>query len=584
MKMKPAGVLNGLAGYAFVAAAASKVFGIPFRGVVDVPVLAVHRVGDRGYPTKRLIMKLAAGDPNSISVRKVASMVEWDRVREWNSFCKTHHRNICVRRHLSPLPGLRVIDCKTRKIIKIRNPSIEYVALSYVWGVGEAAPDEDLRIPSELPPTIEDAIQAVLRLGYYYLWIDRYCVPQSDSEEKSRLIQNMGDVYENSVFNIIAAAGDGPHHGLPGVTHPRSAQPEARIGTHLLVSTLSDVKECVDESKWNSRGWTYQEALLSRRKVVFTPTQVYFQCAAMHCQESLQVPLRQLHTNNLQEFRFNIQLPKAFPARGLGRLPWDIFDRISEYSRRDLSYNGDALRAFQGILNGFERMKTSVANFHGVVVLPTAAIRTKHVTDTERLLFGLCWYVAGPCKRRLVFPSWMWAEWSFQPGSRLCQPYAFKRGQTDAPFVGCARVAFEYGGSDSAPNVLCDDNLDRILTRSRLEQTPPLVRLQGRTCDVTARAKRGEHHLTVDGLETPLSIQGDLQIPLSQDAILKGVVLGYSLKEGHVEQWMLLTVKNSQMCFERVGVATISSDATSEATDHAVDIPFTTADEEIMLN
>ena len=171
------------------------------------------------------------------------------------------------------------------------------------------------------------------------------------------------------MFNIIAAAGDGPHHGLPGVTRPRSAQPEARIGSHLLVSTLSDVKECVDESKWNSRGWTYQEALLSRRKVVFTPTQVYFQCAAMHCQESLQVPLRQLHTNNLQEFRFNIQLPKAFPARGLGRLPWDIFDRISEYSRRDLSYNGDALRAFQGILNGFERMKTSVANFYGVAVL-----------------------------------------------------------------------------------------------------------------------------------------------------------------------------------------------------------------------
>ena len=96
MEMEPAGRLNRLAGYAFVAAAASKVFRIPFRGFVDVPVLAVHRVGDRGYPTKRLIMKLAAGDPNSISVRKVASMVEWDRVREWNSFCKAHHRNVCV--------------------------------------------------------------------------------------------------------------------------------------------------------------------------------------------------------------------------------------------------------------------------------------------------------------------------------------------------------------------------------------------------------------------------------------------------------------------------------------------------------
>ena len=84
--------------------------------------------------------------------------------------------------------------------------------------------------------------------------------------------------------------------------------------------------------------------------------------------------------------------------------------------------------------------------------------------------------------------------------------------------VGCARVAFEqYGGSGSAPIVPCDGGLGRILQRSRLEETPPLVHLQGRTCDVTARAKRGEHHLTVDGLETPLSMQGDLQIPLSQD-------------------------------------------------------------------
>ena len=150
IEMKPIGSLTSLAGYSLVALAASKVFGIQFRGFTDVPLFAVHGTGERGNHTKKIVMKLAPEDPNSVSVRKVATMVEWDRVKAWLSFCKAHHTSVCSRRHLSPLPGLRVIDCDTRKIIKIRNPSIEYVTLSYVWGAGEAAPDEDLRIPSEV--------------------------------------------------------------------------------------------------------------------------------------------------------------------------------------------------------------------------------------------------------------------------------------------------------------------------------------------------------------------------------------------------------------------------------------------------
>ena len=397
----------------------------------------------------------------------------------------------------------------------------------------------------------------------------------------------MGDVYENSALTLVAAAGDGPHHGLPGVSVPRIPQLEIQIGSHILLSTLSNVKEEITASKWNSRGWTYQEALLSRRKLVFTPSHVYFQCAAMHCQESLQVPLRQLHTNNLQEFRFNVALPKAFPSRGLGRSPWDIFDRISEYSRRSLSYNGDALRAFQGILSGFARMKIPLANFYGTVVLPANAIRAgRPVTDTERLLFGLCWYVAGPCERRGEFPSWMWAEWSFRADARLCQPCVFKRGKADAPFVGCARVGCERGDSQGAPSAPCDGSLDEMLRRSTVEHTPPLLSIQGRTCDVIAQAKRGQPQVTVSGYEKPLLIQGDLHIIPSKDTILKGVVLGFTLGEDHVDHWILLLMeKSGKSTFERVGVAIFSSDLVSDQSmDHATDLPFKSIEEQIILN
>ncbi|XP_044724639.1 uncharacterized protein HRG_02535 [Hirsutella rhossiliensis] len=34
----------------------------------------------------------------------------------------------------------------------------------------------------------------------------------------------------------------------------------------------------VRNRRWNTRGWTYQELLLSRRLLFFTDSQVYFQC------------------------------------------------------------------------------------------------------------------------------------------------------------------------------------------------------------------------------------------------------------------------------------------------------------------
>ena len=94
-----------------------------------------------------------------------------------------------------------------------------YVALSYVWGVAATsnagfAHDVDNKI---LPKVISDSILVVRALRYRYLWVDRYCVPQ-DEEQLKLQIENMGRIYKNAEFTIIAAAGDGPEYGLPGVS------------------------------------------------------------------------------------------------------------------------------------------------------------------------------------------------------------------------------------------------------------------------------------------------------------------------------------------------------------------------------
>ena len=42
-------------------------------------------------------------------------------------------------------------------------------------------------------------------------------MPQ-DEEQLKLQIENMGRIYKNAEFTIIAAAGDGPEYGLTGVS------------------------------------------------------------------------------------------------------------------------------------------------------------------------------------------------------------------------------------------------------------------------------------------------------------------------------------------------------------------------------
>ncbi|KAF8850755.1 heterokaryon incompatibility, partial [Acephala macrosclerotiorum] len=160
------------------------------------------------------------------------------------------------------------------------------VALSYVWGSSkEEFAIQKGAIPGPLPRTIEDTILLTTNLGYRYLRIDRYCIPQDNTANKQIQIQSMGEIYQNSVITVVAAAGSDPHYGLPGIGATlRERQPCVKVGNRTLVYCPYVRKE-IRNSKWNSRGWTYQEGLLSQRKLVFTPTQVYFQCSAMHCLE-----------------------------------------------------------------------------------------------------------------------------------------------------------------------------------------------------------------------------------------------------------------------------------------------------------
>jgi hypothetical protein len=90
-------------------------------------------------------------------------------------------------------------------------------------------------------------------------------------------------------LTIVAAAGKNPHYGLPGVgSRPRSLLRHMNIGNVKLVQILRPGLD-FPKSPWWGRAWTYQEGVLSRRKLVFTDHQVFYVCDKTHAAESMNV-------------------------------------------------------------------------------------------------------------------------------------------------------------------------------------------------------------------------------------------------------------------------------------------------------
>ena len=158
---------------------------------------------------------------------------------------------------------------------------LEYLALSYVWG--KAIDDENSQtsqtsgfVPLSSPKTIEDAMSIVQSMGKRYLWVDRYCIWQS--EDRHLQIQNMHKIYRNALSTIVPVEADSAGSGISGVSSPRCNQFKFWTNAGLLVFTFPHISYQLSSSIWLTRGWTYQEAFLSRSCIFFIKDQAYFAC------------------------------------------------------------------------------------------------------------------------------------------------------------------------------------------------------------------------------------------------------------------------------------------------------------------
>lgn len=228
-----------------------------------------------------------------------------------------HSTSTFVPKRLIDVRGdLRLIDSAEAELGRL----LPYAALSYCWG-----PESDAQFQfttteetledrkrgfgfDELPQALKDAVTMTRALGIQYLWIDAICIVQRDQSDWQEQCGQMGDVYGMATVTLIAASsatcregflsprrrqsfeypchpefcegangsfmiyfyGHDEHPSDPVSFSYMSDRPEAE--RQRSISFLRDLRCCT----WARRGWTFQESLVSARKIVFGIEDVHF--------------------------------------------------------------------------------------------------------------------------------------------------------------------------------------------------------------------------------------------------------------------------------------------------------------------
>jgi len=399
----------------------------------------------------------------SFSGRMIPGQVDFRLMRWWMQECAERHGHMCSADAASPAPSfgeIRVVDVVADCVVW-RDPAADhcrFLALSYCWGRPGVEPlrllrenKDSLQEPGcletlDVPRTIRDAMKSTKELGIRYLWVDSLCIMQDSVEDQAHFIPMMDKIYGGAFLTIIAASGEDFNAGLPGV-RPDTRQPRqeqvlmwrkvrpdesAEAAAHpdqvylkrdlLLMTTLRpqglEQDHYLDDTKWNTRGWTFQERLLSNRCLTFTEQQVYWECQhASWCEEShfdfwCQRVMRYSREPSLRPLPAADATPSPAQHTPSEYEEWSrqLYRFTLTYTRRQLHDQSDYLHAFAGALNGL----TSSWGEEFFWGFPRSAFE-QHLMwsgGSRGMRHGI--HVANDWngnKFACRFPSWSWLAW-----------------------------------------------------------------------------------------------------------------------------------------------------------------------------
>lgn len=369
---------------------------------------------------------------------------KFDMINAWLHECQSSHGPECNKSiiDVGMDRDLTLIDVKQRCLVKVPG-NTRYVVLSYVWGGPQLMHLEhnhdvlfqpggldhpDIARQEEDPPlgqVIKDSMDIAASIGERYLWADALCIKQDDLEDKALEIMRMASIYSCAVVTIVPIENTNAHQPIPGISSSRNTLSESVINTSLSMSLRKQLLPVIRQSYYNTRGWCFQEAGLSRKTLYFSNQQVFFRCqTGVHSEDALeqwtwtasveeQSPLTSLGIfNDIPRWKLenhcDVQEQRRFlDTEGYGRL-------VSMYWQRNLAFNNDIEDAFSAIATALEvylgvPISAGLPEnlFHHVLLW---TVQTPRWGDDAWVYPGV-WRDPMESGGGDLIPSWSWVGW-----------------------------------------------------------------------------------------------------------------------------------------------------------------------------
>ncbi|KAF2727328.1 HET-domain-containing protein, partial [Polyplosphaeria fusca] len=251
----------------------------------------------------------------------------------------------------------------------------------------------------KLPRTIRDSIRLVTDLGERYLWVDALCIIQNSDRSWALNSRVMNVVYGNAYFTICAADGNDANAGLQALGFLRPiAHPEniAFYSLDVRLKLVRPAEHYIHGSRWSTRGWTFQERLLSPRTLIFADGRMFFQCrCTARCADII---TEDEHAGWSMDFSHSPSLI----LQKLDLQPLLVYKQALElYMKRRLTFPKDILAAFTGI---------------GNLVCDALGGTLVYGLPSSHFDWALLWEFRDAALRRdkeehEQFPSWSWCGW-----------------------------------------------------------------------------------------------------------------------------------------------------------------------------
>jgi len=232
-------------------------------------------------------------------VRVTTALTSWTgdeahlrTITEWIQTCeKTHYT--CHQERLGrtgTFVPTRLIDVSTADLPHLTTAARlsdkkdrRYITLSHRWQ-NEDMPKlltsnlhellEGIK-PNKLPAVFLDAIDLCRRLSVPFIWIDALCLIQDDPTDCDQEISSMGEIYANAFVHVGATrASNIPGTGLYTELNSiglASFYMDFQWGLLRFSRVVHEVTavERINQSVLMSRGWVFQERLLSPKSIYF---------------------------------------------------------------------------------------------------------------------------------------------------------------------------------------------------------------------------------------------------------------------------------------------------------------------------